>query len=528
MRNHNKALWSLLHFLAIISVSICLVTGLRIAVLEHDYLLLVSNILPQGELHTLHIFAACGFTVSVFTYITLMARGQMYSLAKATTRNLSIRYHLLISRLLYPVSMLSLLSGWLLFWEGFSVDKSLVLFVHYLSALSFIVYILLHGGVWFVEYGSMAFVRMIRPLQQRRGKASLLVFIIVLVPISWLLMTSVSSHTLRVNLIDVNQHIEINGEADELQWQLAKPLTLYTHGGANFGDGATPITLRALYNGSEIFMYIEWQDDTESLRHLPLVKTEAGWRIQQNGFHEFNETLFYEDKLAIILAENCDFAAAGTAHLGPQPLSDKPRHWKGQGYHYSETGIVDLWHWKAVRTNQMHMIDDNYIGEPDIVREGYRRYTAGYKADARESGSYRMNWKWYSRDVVEPKRLPVKAEWLAPYQANGDIKQAEMPWVLPWFDGEPYSPEKDKYAIGTVLPSILYTSNQFEGDRAHVRAFGKWHEGKWSLELFRKLDTGSSNDVAIRDGICLWVAAFDHSQIAHTRHVRPIELRMQQ
>lgn len=533
MHSYNRVFWSLLHLLAIISILISLLTGLRIAILEHAYLLQFSRLLPQGELHTLHFFSACVFSLCAISYLVLRIRGQVYSLSNVRKRNRSIRYHLLVGRLLYVICLVSITSGWVLFAENVDFNKSLLLFLHYMAALFFILYLLLHAGAWFIELGQNVFLRTLSPLKQFkkiRQKNSLLWLtcgLFFLIPIVWMLAQGVSQHTLVIGRIDINQRIQINGRADEPSWQQATPITVFTHGGANFENGSTPITLKALHNGAELFMHVEWDDPNESLTHLPLYKTQAGWKIQQNGFHTFNETQYYEDKLAIIIAENCDFAAAGTAHLGPQPLPDKPRHWSGQGYHYSDNRIVDLWHWKAVRTNHMRLMDDNYIGEPDIVRAGNRRYSAGYKTDARESGAYKMNWKWYSPGNVEPKRLPVKEQWLKPYQPGGDIKQAEVPWVMPWFDGEPYRKSIDTYPAGTVLPSILYTSNRFEGDRAQVHAFATWQAGKWSLELFRKLNTDSDNDIPIQDGVCLWVAAFDRSQIAHTRHVRPVKLRFQ-
>lgn len=524
MYPNAKTLWSLLHLLAIASLLTCLLTGLRIAILDHDYLLVFSRLLPQGEVHTLHILSACVFSLTLLSYVVLRIRGQVYSLTNTRKRNLRIRYHLYVGWLLYLISLLSMVSGWLLFIENIAIDKSLILFLHYVAALLFVLYLLLHGGAWFIEFGVNAFVSPVRPFKRAKNLLLLAAVILPMVSLPWVLMRTTSHHRLVINAIDANEYIEINGHADEALWQAAPPITIFTHGGANFGDGSTPITLRALQNGSELFMHVEWDDATESLAHLPLVKTKTGWEIQQDGFDEFNETQFYEDKFAIILAENCDFAAAGTAHLGPQPLADKPKHWSGQGYHYSNNGLVDLWHWKAVRTNHMRLMDDNFIGKPDIVRAGSRRYTAGYQTDARESGAYKSNWKWYSPEKIVPKRLPIDAQWLAPYQAGGDIGQAEIPWVLPWFDGEPYRQEKDTYPIGTLLPSVLYTSNQFEGDRADVHAYATWRAGKWSLELFRKLNTGSTNDVTLRDGLCLWVAAFDQAQIAHTRHVRPIKL----
>jgi hypothetical protein len=43
----------------------------------------------------------------------------------------------------------------------------------------------------------------------------------------------------------------------------------------------------------------------------------------------------------------------------------------------------------------------------------------------------------------------------------------------------------------------------------------------------RRLDTGSDYDVPIKTGVFMRVAAFDHSQIRHTRHVRPIRIEVE-
>ena len=44
--------------------------------------------------------------------------------------------------------------------------------------------------------------------------------------------------------------------------------------------------------------------------------------------------------------------------------------------------------------------------------------------------------------------------------------------------------------------------------------------------LARRLKTGSAYDVVIEDGVLLWVAAFDHTEKRHTRHLRPFELKL--
>jgi len=348
------------------------------------------------------------------------------------------------------------------------------------------------------------------------------------VVIIWQFRTVGHAIELPIARIALDQFIQIDGVADETVWQQARTINVNTHGGANFYQGETRVSLRAVHNGVEAFFHISWEDPDKSLKHLPLQKTDAGWSVLGNRFYRFDEQQYYEDKFAVMLANTCSDGAAGTMHLGRNPLPEKPANWHGKGYHYATDGQVrDLWHWKAVRTNNMYLADDNFIGRPDRMRSGERRYTAGYMKDGKESGAYVMNWQWYKPSTVVPKRLPKDPKALAPYQAGASTSAIHLNWVIPWFDYQPYQPQADNYPVGTVMPSVMYRSNRFEGDRADVRAHAQWQDGKWSLELVRKLNTGSDLDVAIATGVCMWVSAFDRSQIAHTRHQRPLRLKLE-
>ena len=90
----------------------------------------------------------------------------------------------------------------------------------------------------------------------------------------------------------------------------------------------------------------------------------------------------------------------------------------------------------------------------------------------------------------------------------------------------PYSAEVDAtIPVGTVLPGVLISGN-YEGDRADLLSAAKWKDGHWTLETSRALKTGSKIDrdfVTDRD-IYMWVNVFDHTQIRHTRHARPVRV----
>ena len=76
-----------------------------------------------------------------------------------------------------------------------------------------------------------------------------------------------------------------------------------------------------------------------------------------------------------------------------------------------------------------------------------------------------------------------------------------------------------------VVPGVII-SGKYSGDRADVRCAARWAAGRWALEVVRRLEAQSRYDVPIRTGTFMRVAAFDHAQIRHTRHVRPIRLEV--
>lgn len=521
--------WALLHALTITFVLINLFTGLRIATLSRPWLLELSALLPQGALHCLHILGGCGLSATVIAYLLYRVNQptQYETSTTKVTKTFSDKYHTGVTWLAYLLVILALVTGWLQFFDS----ELSVVDIHFYAALGFLLYLLLHAGGYFIQYGWAAFTRVFAPKTTNSKPSWFIVFPTVAGLILWYGIGYQPSNDLPVKNIPLTTLITIDGIANEQVWNRANGITIMTRGGANFTNGETPVTIKVLENGTEAFFNITWQDTSESLAHLPLVKTRQGWQIKQNGFNQFDETAYYEDKLAIMLANQCSPGGGGTAHLGPKPLANRPANFHGKGYHYTNDGKVrDIWHWKAVRTNNMYLADDNFFGPPVTPRAGDRRYTAGYIADGKESGAYVMNWQWYKPQVIVPKRLPKHDHLIAPYQPDkqrvqqADQKTDHLPWVISWFDYTPYLVENDHYPIGTVMPSVMYRSNRFEGDRAHVRAHGQWKDGKWTLEIARPLNTQSQHDIILQTGTCLWVSAFDHSQIAHTRHQQAARL----
>ncbi|KZN68296.1 hypothetical protein N473_07675 [Pseudoalteromonas luteoviolacea CPMOR-1] len=488
-----------LHILAIVTIIGSMLTGFRISLVSQDWLAAISVLLPQGAIHTWHLGFAVGLTLLVIAYTG-------YSL-RAPFRSYPSIYHKIINYLGYISICLIVLSGWAV-WANFHSHYARS--IHQVAMWLMVSYFVLHAWIYILQKGRGVFGAILpKRLKLMHGAITLCLVILGLFIHTFTVNTS---HQLEVQTMADTVFIEIDGKATEAQWQSAPTYTVTTIGGANFDNGSTEVSIKALANQYETYFLISWQDKSKSTNHLPLLKTDNGWQVQENGFYRFDERTFYEDKFAVMLSDGCEIAGDNTYHSGSKPIKNKPKNWHGKGYHASLDGKVrDLWHWKAVRTNDMYLADDNFIGPPSEHLKGKRRYSAGYQADGKESGAYVMNWQWYSNQGVSPKRLPMDPQ---SHQA-----------VLPWFGSKPYQHQQDTYPIGTLLPSVLYRSNRFEGDRADVRARGEWHDGRWTLELVRKHNTRSKYDIPLQTGTCMWVSAFDHAQIAHTRHIKAIKLR---
>ncbi len=82
------------------------------------------------------------------------------------------------------------------------------------------------------------------------------------------------------------------------------------------------------------------------------------------------------------------------------------------------------------------------------------------------------------------------------------------------------------FSIGAHIPSPL--SAQAMGDRGVVQARGRWYNGEWTVELARRISTGSSFDAAFRGEWYLGIAPFHNSVCKHAYHLKPIKLVIEQ
>jgi Ethylbenzene dehydrogenase len=199
-----------------------------------------------------------------------------------------------------------------------------------------------------------------------------------------------------------------------------------------------------------------------------------------------------------------------------------------------------VWHWKAVRTDPIGELtgepgcmDDQYFGPPAPLPDNpTQRYAGGYHPDPTTAGGYRLNFtalepdKPLAQGYVRPRKLPPL---FTTGHATTDPTTSEqgIVWWIHESQGVPYTAAADQYPVGTLIPNLLIAPLQ--GHRADVRAKGAWHQGRWTLEVRRVLDTKSPYDVALTPGkpVYVSIAAFNRTQTRHSEHLKPIRLLLQ-
>jgi hypothetical protein len=349
--------------------------------------------------------------------------------------------------------------------------------------------------------------------------------------------------TLHVRRIARSDAPVLDGDTSDLVWRTAPPLYVATGQGGNFDSaGATTVEIRAVHDDEQVYFLFTWNDPTRSLKQLPLIKTARGWRLLHDGYEAGDEHAYSEDKFAVLLTASSSILAGDyTFHAGPRPIADEPRTLSGRGLHYTmgEGVYADVWEWKATSTGPSGWMDDEHFGPPLAAtaaqRDGLLPYHGGFAPDP-GIANYAVNFTQRSPEAYDrpltPRRLPkdfrAMLAAMGPVDLDPDHGESEHArWFMTQEESAPYSPELDALIpVGTVIPGVI-VSGAFSDDRADVRCAARWAAGRWALEVTRRLDTHSKYDVPISTGIYMRVAAFDHSQIRHTRHVRPIRLEVE-
>ncbi|MDY0168962.1 MAG: ethylbenzene dehydrogenase-related protein [Thermoguttaceae bacterium] len=273
-----------------------------------------------------------------------------------------------------------------------------------------------------------------------------------------------------------------------LPWADARPLRVEMFNGLGFRDGRTTATLRALHDGERLFVKAEWLDPNEDRRYRPWRRTEDGWKHMVTNPDD--EQVYMEDKFSLVFPIEPDlwfdrFGCAASCHATST---------RDYGYKASSR-LIDVWHWKATRTDPVGQVDDQYWTVADFELKNVGRLN-----DPKESGGYETN-------VSEDKTHPA---WLS------EAMELVRDGVILREHAVEYTPEEaGEIRPGTTIPGMVVSP--MVGDRGDVRCVSEHREGRWRVYIERALDTGSPHDAPFVVGqpLPFTTAAFDHTAKRH-------------
>ena len=314
-----------------------------------------------------------------------------------------------------------------------------------------------------------------------------------------------------VTAVKVDQAPNLATGAADPAWAKTQPLSVALAGGQNFKDGKTTATIKAVHAGDMLYMLVQYDDPTDSLRRSPYQKQPDGsWiQIKDPDDKGGDNNKFYEDKFAVIwnignsIQNFSQMGCMAFCHAGepPKPFGNK--------YTASAGEIGDMWHFKSVRTNPVGQIDDQYLDHTRYDKE--KSAEAGRKSDAKTGGGY-----------TDIKLVNGKPEFM-----HKSGTPANKPGGTYWLNEADKVPFDDsKFKPGDEVAAILISP--FTGDRADIAAAGKWSNGKWTVALSRKLVTGSKTDVQFDnlDGTYEFgLAAFDNAAVRHAFQIGALKLK---
>jgi hypothetical protein len=313
-----------------------------------------------------------------------------------------------------------------------------------------------------------------------------------------------------VTAIKVDQAPNLAAGAADPAWAKAQPLTVSLAGGANFKDGKTTATIKAVYTGDMLYMLVQYDDPAESVRRSPYQKQPDGsWKkVSDPDDKGGDNNKFYEDKFALIwnignsIKNFGQMGCMATCHVG------EPGKPYGNKYTASEGELGDIWHMKSIRTGYIGQVDDQYLDHTRYDKD--KAAEAGRKSDAKTGGGY-----------TDIKLVNGKPEFM---HKSGTPVNKGGTYYLKEEDKVPF--DDSKFQPGDEVASILVAP--FAGDRGDIAAAIKWNNGKWTAVISRKLKTGSKTDVQFDnlDGTYEFgLAAFDNAQVRHAFQVGALKLK---
>jgi len=320
------------------------------------------------------------------------------------------------------------------------------------------------------------------------------------------------------------------------------------------------LTVRAAYDSEFVYFQFRWKTDTPYATHTMWRydgKQWVSWGGPKPDVTKKGMPPSYEDRIAVLLDEpdnvpayegaSSTFSQVGcwmTCHNSMRAMSkDVPRaaidphpYWGAKGRRVGDIRkyllitrttqddagawdqvkpaaelnklksggkFLDLWQWRAARSNAVGYASDDWVQE-------YRNGDAGRSPFFNPPKPQFM----YDEKMTGFRAIP-----------EGQLRARMGEAALIEKKNAAALDPNAKFNVGDLLPQ--YLQREPEGSAADVQAYGRYADGHWTVEMRRRLNTAQADDKVLKLGTAYPIGfAIFHDAVSNRRHYVTLPLTL--
>lgn len=314
--------------------------------------------------------------------------------------------------------------------------------------------------------------------------------------------------------------------------------------GRNIAIPATltvPLRVQVAHNGTDVLFRYRWPSPEPGIHHDMLRFDGTAWQVRgqaapgraRDGLHEDRVAMLLDDGSVPEFGRYGGYIAIGSrlAGLGDEipgrevaahpelrrlgqdePTKYLPATRRDPGDFLSVVPeaeqrrlqaagyFLDLWHWRAGRSNPVGVADDQFVAAARISDAGQGMYTTNWDAQNRRPAR-----------MFDPAQNGGRPAFRWDDLTQGRIGQDAVNALTP-ANSRPFDPGH-AWQEGDTIPRRLLRPPQASRGDIGVAGRARWADGEWDVTLRRRMDTGHpEDDKIIRDGGVYQAAFAIHRQ----------------
>lgn len=270
--------------------------------------------------------------------------------------------------------------------------------------------------------------------------------------------------------------------------------------------GLAIVRAKAIADGQNVYLRFSWGDGTESNKPGFWSFFDEGtiWRqnADSNGFsvaNALNPRWTNDDQLALIFDNGSNGSEGANCALMCHQVGSEDTMWVS-------AGNVDVWVWRAGRTDPLGLADDMYWGPNSRAFDDFSQNREAYTRNAVNPDA--------PDGVTDPRWMHVDGP-----DYHGIFLFSEDTTAMN-FTGQQFQWQAGDGVSGYVLEKDLHPSEAAKTSRYDVHAASEYDPGArtWNVVLWRKLNTGNEDDFAFEQGVTYHasLAMMDHTDNFHS------------